>query len=282
MPCPCYIGTQGNGGYMIDFHSHILPQVDDGSRSMDESIEMAKMYVKAGFSHVTATPHCLPGTSMVPDPQFILSKIELLSTVLKENEIPLTILQGMEIGIDPGLVDLLKQERILTLGGSNTLLLETPFQQLPYGWEWLMMELKTAGNNVLMAHPERSAQLIRDPDICRQFIDMGLYLQVTWDSFMGKNGSDSMRLAYHIIQNGYVHVMATDSHHAHVRNPSNVNEGVERMAKLIGGENTTLLCRENPLRILQNLVPKTIQLSGGRFKPIKKRSIWSRLFKNLF
>lgn len=267
---------------MIDFHSHILPEVDDGSRSMAESIAMAKMYVKAGFSHVTATPHYLPGTSAVPDPKFILNKIDLLNTVLNENDIPLTILQGMEIGIDTSLVTLLKQERILSLGGSTTLLLETPFQQLPYGWELLMMELKTAGYNILMAHPERSVQLIRDPDLCLQLVKLGLYLQVTWDSFLGKNGSHSMHLAYHIIQNGYAHVMATDSHHAHVRNPGNVIEGNERMTQLIGDENTAILCRENPQRILQNLAPRTIQLGNAQFKPLKKQSKWSRVFKNLF
>lgn len=145
-----------------------------------------------------------------------------------------------------------------------------------------MMELKTAGYNVLMAHPERSAQLIRDPDFCYQFLELGLYQQVTWDSFLGKNGPHSMHLAYHIIQNGYVHVMATDSHHAHMRNPGNVNEGYERMTQLIGSHNTAILCRENPQRILQNLAPRTIQLGNRQFKPLKKQSKWSKIFRNLF
>ncbi len=211
---------------MIDFHSHILPQVDDGAGDMEESVALAKMYVKAGFSHVTATPHCLPGTPATPDPQFILDKIDRLNAVLKEEEIPLTILQGMEIGIDPDLIPLLRKGRILSLGGSGTLLLETPFQRLPQGWQRLMAELNTAGYRVLMGHPERSSQLMHDPDICRQFVDLGLYLQVTWDSFLGNNGPGPKSLAKNLVLNGHVHVMATDSHHLHARNPGNVNGGV--------------------------------------------------------
>ncbi len=266
---------------MIDFHSHILPHVDDGSSDMEESISLAKMYVNAGFSHVAATPHCLPGTPVTPDPQFILDKIDLLNAVLKEKEIPLTILQGMEIGIDPELISLLKQGRILSLGGSKTLLLETPFQRLPQGWERLMAELKIAGYCVLMGHPERSAQLIRNPDICRQFIDLGLYLQVTWDSLLGNNGPGPKRLAESLIIDGHVHVLATDSHRVHARNPGNVKEGCKRLVRRIGEENVALLCRENPQRILQNLEPIAIQPNAG-FKSKQKRFKWWGLFKKRF
>lgn len=264
---------------MIDFHSHILPQVDDGASDMEESVALAKMYVKAGFTHVTATPHCLPGTPTTPDPQLILDKIDLLNGVLKEKEIKLTILQGMEIGIDPELIPLLKQDRILSLGGSKTLLLETPFQRLPQGWERLITELKTAGYRVLMGHPERSAQLIQHPEICRQFVDLGLYLQVTWDSFLGNNGPGPKSLAGKLILNGHAHVMATDSHHVHARNPGNVSRGCKRLARLIGDEKVDLLCRENPQRILKNLEPIAIQ-PNARLKSKQKRFKWRRLFSN--
>jgi len=264
---------------MIDFHSHILPQIDDGAHDMEESVALANMYVKAGFSHVTATPHCHPGTFATPDPQVILDKIDLLNAVLKEKGVPLTILQGMEIGIDPALIPMLKQDRILSLGGSKTLLLETPFQRLPQGWERLMLELKTAGYQVLMGHPERSAQLSHAPDICRQFVDLGLYLQVTWDSFLGNNGPGPKYLAESLILSGAAHVLATDSHHVYARNPGNVNEGYRRLRRLIGDKNAALLCRENPQRILQNAEPISMQPTGNvspRLNPFNWRYFFNK------
>lgn len=266
---------------LIDLHSHILAQVDDGSQSIDESITLAKMYVDAGFTHVAATPHCFPGTSQVPEVQFISDKIVALNMALEEKGIPLTVLQGMEIGIDPELMTLIQQHRILSLGGSTALLIETPFQRLPRGWEQFMMKLKEAGYTVLMGHPERSAQLMKNPAICRQFVDLGLYIQITWDSFLGNNGPGVKRLTDYMIANGYVHVMATDTHRINARNPGNVKEGIENMVKQIGSENTTLLCFENPQSILQNISPKPIEMTGVS-KLVNQTFRWPKMLKKLF
>lgn len=266
---------------MIDLHSHILAQVDDGPQSVNESITLARMYVDAGFTHVAATPHCYPGTSQVPAVQFVLDKIVALNTVLEEKGIPLTVLQGMEIGIDPDLMTLIQQHQILPLGGSNALLIETPFQRLPRGWEQFMVKLKEAGYTILMGHPERSDQLIKNPDICSQFIELGLFLQVTWDSFLGNNGPGVKRMADYMFSKGYVHVMATDSHRARSRNPGNVKDGYNCMVNQIGLENTKLLSIENPQRILQNIPPKPIKMTGVS-KLAYQTFRWPKLLKKLF
>ena len=120
---------------MIDLHCHILPGVDDGPKNMDESLEMVRIFENAGYRRVLATPHQVPGTTWMRSIEEIRHLLAELNHAIKVEGLELDVQPGMEISFDPLIPDLLEKGRLLTLGETSCVLIETPFQQLPLGWE---------------------------------------------------------------------------------------------------------------------------------------------------
>jgi protein-tyrosine phosphatase len=259
---------------LIDLHSHILPGIDDGARDIEESVALARIYTAAGYEVVVATPHYIPGTSWAPAAAAVRDGVAALNEVLISRGVDLKVLPGMEIAMDPSLSHLLAQDRLLTLGGSDYLLVEVPFQQLPYGWDQVVFDLISNGYRVLLAHPERCARLVEKPAIFERLIDAGCSIQVNWSSLLGHHGSREGRLARNLAAKGYIHCMATDSHDVKHRNPGFVPQALAVLHKIVGQEAVDVVMRQNPSRVLQSepLLRVEQQVS------VKKARGWRRLF----
>ena len=140
---------------MIDIHSHILYGVDDGAEEPSDSIDLARIYVEAGFRQVVATPHA--EIDSLPSKNFartIRGLVTQLNRALRELGLELVLLPGMEVGLDPLLPKMAKQKEILTLANSHYLLVETPFNNLPLNWWEIVFGLASRGVVVIFAHPE--------------------------------------------------------------------------------------------------------------------------------
>jgi protein-tyrosine phosphatase len=236
---------------MIDLHCHILPGVDDGPENLDESLEMVRIFIKAGYRRVVATPHQVPGTTWMLSIEDIKQKLAELNQAIKIEGLELDVLLGMEIAFDPLISDLLEKDRLLTLGKTPYVLIETPFQQLPLGWEQMIFTILSKGYFILMAHPERCAQLTVRPQLVDRLIETGIYLQVNWDSFLGYHGRDALRMAHYLAECGYIHCLATDSHNPQERHAAHVKIAAAKIQKLIGSENLSRIASENPARVLR-------------------------------
>jgi len=235
---------------MIDIHSHILPGIDDGPGSMDETLEMAWAYERAGFDTVIATPHHIPGTSWNVSPETVRKLVAHVNRILVHEGIRVRVVPGMEVGPASELPRLLSEKAVLTLAGSCYLLLETPFQRLQLNWEQTVFELTAMGYKVVWAHPERCGQLQNEPELARRMLEVGCFLQVNWESILGYNGSETGAFAREMIHQGRVHCMATDSHDAVSRKPGNASKGMPALEDASGKKGAALLARENPDRIL--------------------------------
>jgi protein-tyrosine phosphatase len=263
---------------MIDLHCHILPGIDDGPKTLQESLEMARIFEQAGYNHVVATPHTVPGTSWMPKPKEIKSQINELNHAIVENGIKLKVLPGMEIALDPNISDLLDQGYVQPLAGTSYVLIEPPFQRLPLGWEHAIFGVLSKGFKVLLAHPERCAQLSAKPQLCDKLIESGVYFQVNWDSFLGHHGSTTQKMAIYLASRGYIHCLATDSHDSRSRNARQVRRTAKSIEELMGLRNLQLISRENPIRVLRNedLMPlERLALQAA----VKKKRRW-RFWKN--
>ncbi len=259
---------------MIDIHSHILPGIDDGPARMDETLEMARAYEQAGFHVVIATPHHVPGTSWNPAPETVQSLVSHVNRILVHEGMRLRLLPGMEVGLDLDLARMLSKKALLTLGGTQYVLVETPFQRLPLNWEQMVFDLTAAGFAVVWAHPERCRQLQNNPAPMARMLQMGCFLQINWGSILGYNGGHVEKSAKRMLQKGWVHCLATDCHDAVSRTPAIGMDGMRILEEILDPEAVGVVAHENPVRILQS---KPLTPVMPVVKP-KKESGMRRLF----
>jgi len=259
---------------MIDLHCHILPGIDDGSKSMEQSLEMARVFEQAGYEQVVTTPHTVPGTSWMPSPATIRERVAELNQAIRDESIQLTVLPGAEIALYPQVPDLLDDGMIQSLADTSYVLIEPPFQRLPLGWEQVFFELKSRGYTPLLAHAERCEQLADKQELFEELVSTGIYLQVNWGSFLGHHGGKAKKTAVYLASKGYIHCLATDSHR-----PDKGHAGISRHAaadveELVGPQNLDLLARENPLRVLRD--EPLVDMAAEEIKTgVKKRRRWA-------
>jgi protein-tyrosine phosphatase len=263
---------------LIDLHCHILPGIDDGPKTLQESLEMARIFEQAGYSHVVATPHAVPGTTWMPKPEEVRDHLTELNQAIVKNGIKLKVLPGMEIALDPNISDLLDQGQVQALAGTSYVLIEPPFQRLPLGWDQAVFNVLSRGFSVLLAHPERCAQLSAKPQICDKLIESGVYFQVNWDSFLGHHGRTTQKMAIYLAGKAYIHCLATDSHDSKSRNAIQVQQTAETIEELMGHRNLQLISRDNPIRVLRNEALESMESQGIQVAGKKKRR-W-RFWKN--
>lgn len=267
---PLPISPKKSNELMIDLHSHILPGIDDGPATLEKSIQMAASYEKGGFTHVVATPHWVAGTSWIPSIEIIHQRLACLNDALKEKSIHVDILDGMEIALDIDLVKFLVSKQLLPIAGGPYVLIEAPFQRLPLGWEQMFFQIMTKGFHIILAHPERCRHFYSNPELLQQMIEAGVYLQANYDSFLGHYGAEVSKTAFFLIENGYLHLLATDSHDSSIRHPGNIFRALEVLNKTVGIETVEILTRVNPQRVINGLPLKTIAAVSPLTKSRKK------------
>jgi protein-tyrosine phosphatase len=202
---------------VIDLHTHILPAVDDGPRTLEGSLDLARAAVAAGTRTALATPHVNDDHSI--DAERVAAGLDELRPALAEAEIPLEVLPGGEIAIWR-LADLDDAAlRSLALGGGPYLLIESPFSPVVGDFEPLVLDLMMRGHRVLLAHPERCPAFQRDPARLERLVDAGVLVQVTAGSMTGGFGSTVRRFTTDLLRQGLAHVVASDAHDAVKRPP---------------------------------------------------------------
>ena len=258
---------------MIDLHSHILPGIDDGPGTLDESLEMAQAYERGGFTEVVATPHWISGTGWMPAAMEVMKKVSALNQALIARQSGVRVHAGMEIAFDPDIARMLAQETVLPLAGGSYVLIESPFQRFPMGWAQVFSAVLSKGYKILLAHPERCEQVIAEPLFVQALLEAGVYLQVNCDAFLGNYGTFVQKTAVFLASKGYVHCVATDSHDPVSRSPANFFDALRYIEKLVGPENCRALAFENPGRVLSGDAfimpalarPETLRINRWKF-----------------
>lgn len=204
---------------MIDIHCHLLPNIDDGPSSWEESLELARLSSGEGVETAVATPHWIKGSGWEPEPDKVRDMVYELNERLKAENNPLKVLPGMEVGITENLAELVDKGRILTLGGGSHLLVETPFISIPHGIEGLIHRIKEAGVVPIFAHPERCREVQSNPKRLKDIFDAGALIQVTSTSFLGYFGNEARQCATSLAKEGFIHMVASDAHSPKERPP---------------------------------------------------------------
>ncbi|MGH3032014.1 MAG: tyrosine-protein phosphatase [Gaiellaceae bacterium] len=201
---------------MIDLHSHILPGLDDGARTIEEARALARLAASEGVTAIAATPHVR--TDYPTRPEQMEEGVEELRRDFDEQAIPVEVLHGGEIAVD-ALPDLDRDElRRFTLAQNGSyLLLEFPYRGWPLELEERVFELRAAGLTPILAHPERNAHVQERPESLAEAVRNGALVQVTAASLDGRLGRSSREAALHLLELRLAHVLASDAHTPAIR-----------------------------------------------------------------
>ncbi|MES2618602.1 MAG: CpsB/CapC family capsule biosynthesis tyrosine phosphatase [Bacteroidota bacterium] len=195
-----------------DMHNHLLFGIDDGSKTIEQSLEMARKFVDLGYKKTISTPHV-----MFPyypnDATIVRGKLAELQKALVENDIALETECAAEYYMDEVFLEKIRnKESLLTFNG-NHLLIETSFLNQPVFFSQLMFEVKTQGYLPVYAHPERYVYLQKDYELIEKIADDGLLFQINLLSLSGYYSPQAKKLAEWMIEHGYYHFLGTDAHH---------------------------------------------------------------------
>jgi len=262
---------------VIDIHTHILPGVDDGVKTDEESVEFARAAVQDGTRTIVATPHCKEGFYFL-ERQDVLDRVEKVRGVLAAAGVGIEIVPGAEVHICPDLVERIRDGRAPTLADNGrTLLLELSLTQPPpVELENLVFQLKLAGIVLIFAHPERIRYFQDDVSRYETIIRQGAYGQITTGSVTGGFGSAVEEFSEELLRKQLVHVLASDAHNVRGRPPV-LGRALDVMVPMIGEEVALAMANEIPAALLRG---EEIELPAGGPAPTRRRGLFARLFGN--
>ena len=234
---------------MIDMHSHILYDIDDGSRSKEMSLEMLKMAASCGTDNILATPH-VNRRGVVPDWDVITEKVKALQVDADEAGIPITIHTGAEVEINYEALNFLPEDgRNYCLAGTRYILCELTNQSEPRQTEELLFELRMRGYHPILAHPERYDRIMEHPDTIARWLEKGILTQCNGGSFVGYFGDTVQKRVEWLAERNLICFLGSDAHRTELRNPD-LTEVYNKLMEKPYGEDLWSLCEENGRKLL--------------------------------
>ncbi|MBR6991556.1 MAG: hypothetical protein IKH97_04975 [Bacteroidales bacterium] len=196
-----------------DMHCHLLPRVDDGSKSEEESVTCLRVMKAAGFESVFFTPHyTIP--RFPNEEQDILTRFSDLKLDIAAHggyDGPQLLGIAGEYRVDPGFNDRIQQQKFLLVGGKY-LLMEFSLHQQVMGLDQVLFDLQMKNYDIILAHPERYPYYSSSSHVLQHFKDMGVFFQINILSLSGFYGEGPRRKAFEMIENGWVEFLGTDMH----------------------------------------------------------------------
>lgn len=234
----------------VDMHCHILPEVDDGSQSPEETKAMLRQAWEEGIRVIVATPH-YHRTRGKNDLELIKKQLLLTRQMAKEISPKMQVCLGMEIYYGEDIPALLKEGKIVSIRKSRYVLLEfspdDEFQHIVNA----VRKLQMSGHAVIVAHIERYNCMRKDISRVEYLKEMGAYIQVNTGSITGSYGRSVKKFLREILQEGFVHVVGTDAHGPEKRSPK-MREAYKEVMKRCGEDYAELIFEGNAKKILRN------------------------------
>jgi len=256
---------------MIDIHTHILPNVDDGARDLDEALAMARLAVEDGTRHIIATPHNIDWEATGRREE-MTDRVRALQSAMDAAGIALHVYLGSEVRIVPDLVQRMKQGWAMTLNGSRYMLVELPFLLYPPYTERVCFELALEGITPVLAHAERYSAIQEEPETVAPLVERGNLIQITSGSLFGVFGKKAQQAAISLLDRGLVHIIASDAHNTKTRPPL-LSQAVNVAAEYVGAERAAKMVNDVPQAILDN-APITVELPPPPPPPSPPRRRW--------
>ena len=231
---------------MIDFHSHILPQTDDGSISLEETINILKEAKQVGFTKIISTSHYLDGYYESNEDE----RSNLLEKIKQEN-VEIELYLGSEIYVSENMIDFLRERKASSINNSRYVLFE-----LPMGNETVLakeMIYRLIENNYVpvIAHPERYSYVQDNLEYVEDLLQMGAMFQANYGSIIGLYGKKAEKTVKKLLKENLIQFLGSDVHreeHVYVLMP----KILKKLKKIISSEKLEELTETNPQKVLNN------------------------------
>lgn len=261
---------------MIDLHCHMLPAIDDGSKDLNMSIEMARMAVDDGIFVTACTPHFMPG---VYDNQSetVSLMVEEFQNKLESLGITLHLVVGSDAHMRPDFVSALQHGVIPTLNGSRYVLFEPPSDVKPQRLDGLLLAIVEAGFTPILTHPERLQWLENHYDIMDMYVRSGVLIQITAASLTGRFGKRPQYWADRLVSEGLVHIISTDGHNTKSRPPVML-DAFQMICDRLGQDEAANMVLNRPAAILQGAPVEALAPLLATNAAPQPKSMWKRMF----
>ncbi|HMT14731.1 MAG TPA: capsular biosynthesis protein [Aestuariivirga sp.] len=262
---------------VIDLHSHILPGVDDGSPDLETSLAMARMAVADGIQVMAATPHFMPGM-YDNEAGDIRRRVDQFNQNLTEAGIDLAVVTGSDAHIRPDFLPLVRDGQILSLNGSRYVLFEPPHNIMPQRMEDMLFNIVMLGFVPILTHPERLKWIEQHYDVVQRLGDSGVWMQITGGSLTGRFGRRPQYWAERMLNEGRIHILATDAHNLTSRPPI-LSDAVRVAEAAVGMDEARNLVLVRPVNILDNEPAEKSPPIAVSAAPVQApKTLWRRLF----
>ena len=237
---------------MIDCHSHIIFDVDDGCVLIEDSINTIKNLKSLGFNKIVVTPHYLKGSNFVKNNKEKKEKLNILKEKLKEENIDVELFIGNEIYIADDIDDLVMEKEATTINKSRYILIELPLYNKINNVEDTLYELKIKGYIPVIAHPERYSYFQKNYKEINSLLEMGVLFQSNYGSIIGNYGKDAIKLIEYLLKNDMVTFMATDIHRPNSSIIENFPLIKKKIVSIIGEEKFNKISNDNILKMIND------------------------------
>lgn len=234
---------------MIDIHNHLINNVDDGSRSFEESIKVLSDLSSNGITDVILTPHFIPETKYVSSKIDNIKKMKELQNELKSNNIDINLYIGNEIYIDKNIVDYIKKNKMCSLNNTEYILVELPMSGIYPDYQDIFYSLIDIGFKVVLAHPERYTSFQNSFNRLYELRDLGVLFQCNIDSILGFYGKEAKKFMKRMLKEKLVSFIGTDIHNAK-DDYSYIEKAKNKFKKYLSDSEIEDLLINNPKKII--------------------------------
>lgn len=220
---------------MVDLHCHLLPGIDDGSKSMEISLRLAREATENGVTHALLTPHHLNGR-YVNHKRDVIRWTKEFQKQINAYNIPLTVFPGQEVRINGQLLEALDKDDILFADTAGKyIMLEFPDDDVPHYTNQMIFDLQQRGIVPVIVHPERNTKIMAEPDIIYRLLENGCLSQLTASSYVGTFGKKVENFSRQLIEAGQGYIFASDAHDLPGRKYE-MRQAFEKMQREFGRE----------------------------------------------
>jgi len=235
---------------MIDIHTHILFDSDDGSRTLDETLMILKEAQLLGITDIILTPHYIKDSMYIKNNKEKQKSFSALKKFSKKEGININFFLGNEIYIDNDIHDLIENKEVMTLGDSKYILMELPLFGIINNVREIIFELMLKGYFVIIAHPERNEMFQKNAELISELKSQGVLFQCNMESILGIYGKPAKKSIKKMLKNDQIHFLASDVHHQNTTY-KNIEANLKKIKRITKKKFETLT-KINPSKILLN------------------------------